>query len=183
MEYVILGLLMLREQSMYELNKALEETISLFYSASFGSISSALARLSEKGWIVAREQVEQGRNKKLYAPTPAGEAAFEEWLGSQIPGEKVKDPALTRLFFLGFLPPQGRVAVIEAHLASLEAQHASLELLERQAEAAEIPEARREQATFQRLTLRYGREYYAFSIGWYKQLLDTLKERSDDRCD
>ncbi len=183
MEYVILGLLMLREQSMYEINKALEETISLFYSASFGSISSALGRLAEKGWIVAREQVEQGRNKKLYAPTPAGEAAFGEWLGTQIPGEKVKDPALTRLFFLGFLPPQQRAALIEAHLASLEALHTSLEALERRAEAADVPEARREQAVFQRLTLRYGRDYYAFSIGWYRQLLDTLKEQDNDRRD
>lgn len=183
MEYVILGLLMLRERSMYEINKVLEETISLFYSASFGSISSALGRLVEKGWIVAREQVEQGRNKKLYAPTPVGAVAFEAWLGSQIPSEKVKDPALTRLFFLGFLPPQQRVALIKDHIAALETLRASLELLERQAAAVELSEAGHEQSTFQWLTLRYGRDYYAFSIGWYTQLLETLKEQDDDRRD
>ncbi|HYF65632.1 MAG TPA: helix-turn-helix transcriptional regulator [Herpetosiphonaceae bacterium] len=180
MEYVILGLLMLRQQTMYDLKKAFEERIGLFYSASFGSIGTAIARLLEKEWIALDEQVERGRNKKIYAIAPAGSAAFQEWLGSHIPSEKVREPALTRLFFMGFLPAGERIAVIESHIAALEDLAAGLALLHAEAERADIPAEKRELAEFQLLTLRYGRDYYDFSIAWFKRLLTSLKEQAHD---
>jgi DNA-binding PadR family transcriptional regulator len=180
MEFVILGLLMLREQTLYEIKKAFEDTISLFYSASFGSIGAAISKLLEKEWIGLEERVEHGRNKKIYAITPAGSAAFQDWLRSHIPSEKVKEPALTRLFFMGFLPATERIALIESHVAALEAIHATLAMLHAQAEQAEIPAEKHELAEFQLLTLDYGRDYYAFSIAWFKQLLTSLKEQTDD---
>jgi len=180
MEFVILGLLMLREQTLYEIKKAFEDTISLFYSASFGSIGTAIAKLLEKEWIGLEERVQHGRNKKIYTITPAGTAAFEDWLRSHIPSEKVKEPALTRLFFMGFLPAAERIALIEGHLAALEAIHAALTVLQAQAEQVAFPAERQELAAFQLLTLHYGRDYYAFSIAWFKQLLTSLKEQSND---
>lgn len=45
MANVILGLLMLWPQSLYELTKSFEAGISLFYSASTGSIKRALLSL------------------------------------------------------------------------------------------------------------------------------------------
>lgn len=175
MEFIILGLLMGHERTLYELNKLLKNNISLFYSASFGSISSVLDKLLTKGWVVAREVVERGRNKKLFTITVVGEEAFRIWLSSPIPGEKVREPALTRLFFLGYLPLQERIAVVEQHLASLEAIAATLELLERQSADVSVPVAQHDLATFQQLTLRYGKDYYAFSIAWYRWLLADLK--------
>jgi DNA-binding PadR family transcriptional regulator len=180
MEYVILGLLMIRARTLYEINKVLETRVSLFYSASFGSISSAIGKLLEKEWISLQEQVEQGRNKKRYAITPAGTAAFSEWLGSPIPGEKVKDHALTRLFFLGFLTPHERVALITSHIAKLEALAADLGTLADAAQQQPAPAALHDVARFQRLTLHYGQEYYAFSIAWFKRLLADLEEEIGD---
>jgi PadR family transcriptional regulator, regulatory protein AphA len=180
MEFVILGLLMLHQQTLYEIKKAFEDKIGLFYSASFGSIGAAIAKLLEKQWVTADEQVERGRNKKIYALTPAGSAAFQDWLASHIPSEKVKEPALTRLFFMGFLPAAERIALIEGHIATLEALAASLALLHAEAGRATIPAEKRELAEFQILTLRYGRDYYDFSIAWFRQLLATLKEQTDD---
>jgi PadR family transcriptional regulator, regulatory protein AphA len=180
MEFVILGLLMLRERTLYEIKKAFEDTISLFYSASFGSIGTAIAKLLEKEWIVVEEGVQHGRNKKVYTITPAGSAAFQDWLRSHIPSEKVKEPALTRLFFMGFLPAAERIALIESHVAALESIHAALAVLHAQAKQAAVPAEKRELAAFQLLTLDYGRDYYAFSIAWFKQLLTSLKEQADD---
>lgn len=180
MEFIILGLLMGREYTLYEIKKALETSISLFYSASFGSISAALGKLEGKEWVVVREAVDRGRNKRLYAFTPAGAQAFNAWLASPIASERVRDPALTRLFFLGHLPAAQRSALIEAHLASIEAIYAALELLEQQVAAAPPAAAQPEIATYQQLTLRYGKDYYAFSIAWYRRLLNDLKEQSDD---
>lgn len=180
MEYVILGLLLLRERTLYELNATLRDNISLFYSASFGSISVVIGKLAAKQWIMAREAIERGRRKKIYAITAAGKAAFNEWLMSPIPAEKVKDPALARLFFLGYLPPHQRIAVIEAHLAELELLQAALAEREQQAANLTIPAAQRDLAAFQRYTLRYGQEYYTFSSDWYRRLLAMLKDQLND---
>jgi PadR family transcriptional regulator, regulatory protein AphA len=176
MEYVILGLLMIRTRTLYEINKILKTRVALFYSASFGSISSAIGKLLAKGWISVEEQVARGRNKKIYAITPEGADAFATWLGSPIPGEQVKDHALTRLFFLGFLQPPDRVALISSHVAKLEALAADLATLADVAQQKPAPAARHDLARFQRLTLQYGQDYYAFSIAWFKRLLADLKE-------
>ena len=48
MEYVILGLLMLQPNSVYGIRKAFEQGISMFYSASLGSIQTAVKRLEDK---------------------------------------------------------------------------------------------------------------------------------------
>ncbi len=178
MEYVILGLLLLRARTMYEIKHVFEDTLALFYSASFGSISTAIGKLLEKGWIAVQEQVDNGRNKKIYTITPAGTAVFQEWLSSHIPSEKVKEPALTRMFFMGFLDPAQRIAVLEAHVATLAGLYATLDLLEAQTASLEIPAAQADLATFQKLTLQYGKDYYAFSLAWYRRLLSTLKEPS-----
>lgn len=180
MELIILGLLMAGERTLYELNKALRTNISLFYSASLGSISSALAKLQEKQWVAMREMVERGRNKKLFCITPAGEAAFRDWLASPIPAEKVREPALARLFFLGHLAPDEQIAVVERHLSSLESLAATLARLAEQGATLPTPAEQRDLAAFQWLTLRYGTEYYAFSIDWYRRLLQELKGADDD---
>jgi DNA-binding PadR family transcriptional regulator len=180
MEFIILGLLMSCERTLYELNKLLKTNISLFYSASFGSISSVLSKLEAKGWVTVRDTVERGRNKKLAAITVSGKAAFRSWLASPIPSEKVREPALTRLFFLGYLPPAERIVVIEQHLAALKALAATLWLLEQQNALVNVPEAQRDLAAFQQLTLTYGKEYYAFSTAWYQRLLHDLRKQNDD---
>ncbi len=104
MEFVILGLLALRAMTVYEINKALKRGVSLFYSASFGSINAAIGRLLEKGWIFSDEKVENGRNKKIFHLMPAGREAFLDWLNSDIETEKVKDPGLPACTLWGSHP-------------------------------------------------------------------------------
>jgi PadR family transcriptional regulator, regulatory protein AphA len=180
MEYIILGLLMQRERTLYEIKKVLETSISLFYSASFGSIGTALEKLVAKEWVVLRELVERGRNKKIYGLAPPGAAAFAAWLVSPIASEKVRDPALTRLFFLGHLAMPERIAVIKAHLVNLESHYAVLATLDEANANVTIPTMYEELVVFQQFTLDYGRDYYAFSIDWFKRLLRTLEEQTHD---
>ncbi len=176
MEYVILGLLLLKQRSIYEIKKILEETISLFYSASFGSINSAIDKLLVKQAVTMQEQVEAGRFKKIYSITPVGKIAFEQWLASTIPQEKVKDPALTRLFFLGFLTPNERIRLVREHLTSLQLVHAQLNSLLHEREQISVAAEQQALVDFQWLTLEYGLAYYNFSLNWYQQLLTKLEE-------
>lgn len=176
MEFVILGLLALRAMTVYEINKALERGVSLFYSASFGSINAAIDRMLAKGWISGQEAVENGRNKRVFHLTPAGRQAFQDWLASEIEAEKVKDPALTRLYFLGFSDPEERVRVLEAHLQNLRQTLGKLDVIHQQTANMQIPAELQKVAKFQLLTLQYGRDFYAFNIRWYEALLESLKQ-------
>jgi PadR family transcriptional regulator, regulatory protein AphA len=176
MEFVILGLLALRAMTVYGINKAFERGASLFYSASFGSINAAVGRLLERGWILGEEKVENGRNKRVFDLTPAGREAFQDWLNSDIEAEKVKDPGLTRLYFMGFAPPVERARVLEAHLEKLRRTLDALELIHQQSAAIETPPGLEDVRRFQRFTLDYGRAFYAFNIAWYQNLLETLRE-------
>ena len=176
MEFVILGLLALRAMTVYEINKALDRGVSLFYSASFGSINAAIGRLLEKGWISGQEKVENGRNKKVFHQTPAGREAFQDWLNSDIEAEKVKDPGLTRLYFMGLAPAQERIYVLEAYLEKLRRTLDALELIHQQSTDIETPPGMEDVHRFQLFTLDYGRAFYAFNITWYQNLLETLKK-------
>lgn len=180
MEFVILGLLALRAMTVYDINKALERGVSLFYSASFGSINAAITKLLEKGWISGEEKVENGRHKRVFHLTPAGRQAFQHWLASDIEAEKVKDPALTRLYFMGLADPQERLRVLEAHLQNLRQTLNQLEVIHQQSAHLHIPPDLQAVAKFQLLTLRYGRDFYAFNIRWYETLLEALKQDAAD---
>jgi len=175
-EFVILGLLALRAMTVYEINKALERGVSLFYSASFGSINAAIGKMLEKGWISGEEKVENGRNKRVFHLTSSGRQAFQDWLASDIEAEKVKDPGLTRLYFMGFAPAHERIRVLEVHLEKLRRTLDALELIHQQTTSLQIPLELQTKAKFQLLTLQYGRDFYAFNIRWYEALLESLKQ-------
>ncbi len=176
MEFVILGLLAIHPMTVYEINKALERGVSLFYSASFGSINAAIGKMLAKGWISGHETVENGRNKRTFHLTPAGRQAFQDWLASEIEAEKVKDPALTRLYFMGFSDPQERIRVLEAHVQTLQQTLGKLDFIHQQTANMQIPEELQAAAKFQLLTLQYGRDFYTFNIRWYEALLESLKQ-------
>jgi len=176
LEFVILGLLALRAMTVYEINKALERGVSLFYSASFGSINAAIGRLLEKGWISGEEKVENGRNKKIFHLTPAGQVAFQGWLTTDIETEKVKDPGLTRLYFMGLAPAQERIRVLKNHIEKLRRTLDALNIIHQQSGDIEAPPGLEDVRRFQRFTLDYGRAFYTFNITWYQNLLETLKK-------
>jgi DNA-binding PadR family transcriptional regulator len=176
MEYVILGLLALRAMTVYEINKALERGVSLFYSASFGSINAAIGKMLEKGWISGEEKVENGRNKKIFHLTPAGREAFQDWLNADIEAEKVKDPGLTRLYFMGFAPAQERIRILKNHIEKLCRTLDALNIIHQQSADIEAPLGLEDVRRFQRFTLDYGRAFYTFNITWYQNLLETLKK-------
>lgn len=179
MEFVVLGLLALRAMSVYELNKALERGVTLFYSASLGSLNAALNKLLGKGWVAEEAKVEHGRRKRVFSLTPAGRQALQAWLGSDIEEEKVKEPALTRLYFMGLLPLPERLPPLRAHVQNLRQRLAALKAIHQEAAARPVPARLSEIYECQRLTLQYGLDYYAFSLRWYENLLKDLERKAN----
>lgn len=165
---VILGLLLLGPSTLYALNKQFEQGISLFYSASLGSIRSALTVLHDKGLVTATESVENGRSKKTYAITDAGRAAFSEWMLAPITTGNLETIALSKLYLLGLLPEDARAGILADITDRITRDEAQLAELVAALDTMELPQAYREIFRYQRLTLDYGlmshraaREFFA----------------------
>lgn len=172
MANVILGLLLLRRMSLYDLVRAFETGVSLFYSASSGSIKRALDGL------LARELVEVGeaaaddaRGRKPYRVTEAGEAAFRAWMLEGEPGSDAETAALSRMYFMGLMSEDER-EVIAARVTTWVARDLErLEALSASVERAEVPEGLEEVARFQRATLDYGLAAHRHGLEWLRTSL------------
>ena len=102
LEYIILGFLMRRKATGYDLKQYMAESTSYFFDASYGSIYPALKRLEEKKFLCSEEQVTGGKFKKLYSVTGELNAVYRR---SFIGARGAEGPAARTGFQLPGMPP------------------------------------------------------------------------------
>jgi DNA-binding PadR family transcriptional regulator len=101
-DYLILGLVgWLEPCTSYDLKREVQSTVSHFWTFSHTALYQAPPHLVDAR-LLADEQEEDGRRRRLYRLTPAGRAALLDWLGetSAHPIE-LRDLSLLKLFLLG----------------------------------------------------------------------------------
>ena len=149
LELAILGLLKEQPLHGYELKKRLGETLGFVWGVSFGSLYPALRRLERSGAIESVGELADGpaavpvpatgslsgesaaarlrrrarpsrRTRKAFRITPTGEALFAELLvvAPTAGGDEEKTFAL-KLAFCRYLPPDGRLELLERRRADL----------------------------------------------------------------
>jgi len=175
MENVILGLLIIRSLTLYELNQAFKQGISMFYSASYGSLQIAVKNLLAKGLVVFEEKVDKGRNKKVYSITEQGREAFYQWMMDEIPANRLEVAALSKVYFLGLMPgPEQRRQIILEILKKVEFVYAGLTAMNEEISRYEVPAPYREILKYQLMTLDYGLKAHVFAREWFQALLENL---------
>jgi PadR family transcriptional regulator, regulatory protein AphA len=93
--FAVLGLLALRPWSGYELTKQVQRSLRYFWPKSESLIYSEPPHLVDQGLA---EVTREGR-KKVYAITPRGREALEEWLRSPVTPPELEFEAMLRLAF------------------------------------------------------------------------------------
>ncbi len=177
MKYIILGLLLLKPLSIYDINKAFQNIISLFYSPSYGSINTAMKKLLAKKIVECKEEVIQGRNKIVYTILEAGKKEFIGWMLSEINPNKLEVTALSKLFFLGLVDnKEDKINIISNIINTAKSEKERLETLKKETQAYEVPKSYKEIFLFQLKTLDYGLNSYQFSFTWFEKLLKELKK-------
>ena len=81
--------------------------------------------------LQSEEDPEDGRGTRRYSITESGEARLRTWLRAPLPREAVAispDPVRTRISFLSVLPPEERLAFLEATEEQMRAAQAELRL-------------------------------------------------------
>ncbi|WP_327151009.1 PadR family transcriptional regulator [Nocardia sp. NBC_01329] len=172
MAHVILGMLLIAPQSLYDLIKNFEAGVSLVYSASSGSIKRALDALLDKGLIEVESIEPGGRGRKVYRATEAGRLAFHEWMTAELSGPNLETTALPRLFFLGLLDPDDRAPVLRRIQDRAVADLAEVTTLEKHLDTMDVPPESREVVAYQRATLDYGIASGRHALSWFAALAD-----------
>lgn len=176
MAHVILGLLLIAPMSLYDLIKAFDQGISLFYSASSGSIKRALDGLLAKGHIEIVSVDKGSRGRKTYGVTPAGKDAFRTWMNGPIEESNLDTAALSRIHFLGHLPADERLQILERVRTRIESDLVTLEQVESVASATEYPEHMSELVRYGRATLDYGLMANRAALEWVEDFLRRERE-------
>lgn len=172
MAHVILGLLHFFTQSFYDLIKSFEAGVSLFYSASSGSIKRAVDNLLSQGLIEVADAEPGPRGRKVYQVTEAGREEFRAWMTGTLTGN-LETAALSRLYFLGLLDADDRRGVLHRIRAAIEGELGQLTELREQIRHVDVPDELRDVAEFQRATLEFGIASSQHALDWFSDLTET----------
>jgi len=201
MDIIILGLLMLKGATIYELQKTVsEQQLTFASSGSMGSVQAAIKKLLNKEMITYVERMENSINKKIYSITETGKKYFIEEVSTPMQN-KTTNKELSKFFFMGFVKSELRVGLIESYLKELEEELADLEQLNVLAEVQRdqltdekilnelkakegiseflTVEDIKEINTFTLGTLDYGLDFLKFEIDWFTRFKEKMKMESE----
>ena len=178
MEWVILGLLILKDMTIYELNTAFKNGLSLIYSASYGNLQYAVKKLLNDEFIEFQEKIDNGRKKKIYKIKKPGRKAFFNWMHSDIKINKLETTILARVYFLGLLASgEERVGIIENMIFKVSTVENELNEMNSKFSTMEMPEDTAEIIAYQLKTLDYGIMAHSSALGWLEKILNEEKSR------
>jgi len=176
MDYVILGFLLLKSLSQYDIQQLLAKKPSPFYSSSLGSIQASLKKLERIGYITITRTRENNRSKNLYSINQSGKDGFTDWFLADINPQKFDAETSTKLFFLGLLPAGDRALVVGRIIAFLEASLDELAEAQEFYRQKQVPPEFQEIAKYQFKTLDLGLNHVQQNLIWFQNLLNEMEE-------
>jgi vanillate/3-O-methylgallate O-demethylase len=125
LRYALLAILRVGPLSGYDLQKQFSHSVGNVWHAPDSQIYPQLRKMKEAGLIVGEEQT-RGRHgtRRVYSVTPAGEAAYREWLESPPDYQRVRDPAHLHAAYLEDASPDAARAFLRAHIEQWKAEFA-----------------------------------------------------------
>jgi DNA-binding PadR family transcriptional regulator len=140
LEHVVLGVLANEPRHGYALKQRLGPGLPPERQINDGVLYPLLARLERRGLLESRaEPGTAGRGRKVYAVTPAGREAFEDWLlgdedeGGDLSYDLFIAQPLVKLFFAARLTPAQRRRKLRSLADAARRRLAALEAIEAQA--------------------------------------------------
>jgi DNA-binding PadR family transcriptional regulator len=182
--YTILGCLTIEPMSGYAIKQFLEQTVSHFWSESYGQIYPALRKLEEEGLIEGQaEPGGRGQDRRVYRIADAGRERLREWLREPAQPVQGRYEHSLKLFFGHHVGPD----VSLEHLGRLRRQteedlaHYRSREKDLMEWAAREPEGR---AAYWLVVLRGGIRYSEMVLGWCAESAKTLRDlRRPDASD
>jgi len=160
--YILLGFLMERNMTGYDMKQYMSISTSYFMDASFGSIYPALKRLAQKGFIEGRESAQGGKLKMTYFIKESGKTEFLKWLDSPIePSKTGVSSALGKVFFYRYLSTERVQELVAQYIQEMKKYKTDLLDLK--------DELDNHMDEYERSTLDFGLDFYDFAVQWYEK--------------
>ncbi len=201
MDKIILGILMLRRLTVYEIRNIIRKNFKSMCSDSLGSIQVVMKKLLAAQLVLCNEFVEKSVNKKQYYITDAGREALMLWLKTPADMSKTKNMELGKLLFMGLVPAKERLALLDEIIVLLEKELAELQEIQlavihssekdemiaylksdveyfagirKATELSDVVDNVNVIGDFQSITLQYGIDCTKFQLNWFNKLRDKI---------
>ncbi|MFF4750746.1 PadR family transcriptional regulator [Streptomyces sp. NPDC002514] len=173
LRHALLGLLVDRTASGYDLLKLFDTSLANVWPATQSQVYGELTRLADEGLL---EVVGQGpRGRKDYALTDTGLTELRRWLADPSTEQPRRSDTLLRVFFIDVLPPEQRLEYLN-HLADLAAgQHAELRKVRDTVDWTEEGRLTANGA----LALEFGLRFTAMQEEWARWAAELVSSRDD----
>lgn len=97
--YAILGMLLRKPQSGYEIKQEMLGTTAHFWQESDASIYPMLKTLESEGCVTSKTESVGKRERKIFEITELGTQEFTQWLALPAEGEPRRNELLLKIFF------------------------------------------------------------------------------------
>jgi PadR family transcriptional regulator AphA len=158
LRHALLGLLVDRPASGYDLLKTFDTSLANVWSATQSQLYGELSKLADSGLITVSEQGPRGR--KEYTLTDSGLAELRHWLTETEP-QRTRSDVLLRVFFLGVLAPDQARAYLDGQAARAAELHAELKAID---EAIDWDDG--DLSVYGHIALEYGQRLAAMQQEW-----------------
>ncbi len=128
---VILGMVRLGRRTGYDIKQLVDVSTRFFWAASYGQIYPELKRLEQAGLVAGEDASTNGRQRRAFGLTDAGEAALGDWLRAPEVGVyEFRDEGMLKIFFWDVLDVGERRRILQAMRARHEEIAGHLESIE-----------------------------------------------------
>ena len=166
-DYGFLGMLLLTPMSAYQIKKAMEGSISHFYSAAHSQVYQQANRLVRDGYVKEKEEP-GGRRKRILSLTPKGRKAAIEWLKDPEAEDQLYSELLVKTFFTGYASDPKRMREMLVRRREHDEQ-----MLREYEQFLPVLESA-EDNPYPAMTLDYGVRSYRTEIEWIDDTLAKL---------
>ena len=167
---MLLGFLMSRSMTGYELKKKFSISFSFFSGLSYGSIYPALKKMEQEGWLTLEVEIQDGSpNRKVYTITDEGRKVFLENLRMPFSLERPKNAFLARLFFFSYLPPEERLDTANRYLETAKEMQRSLKEMK--------PQIRGRADEYQYMCYTFGVRFFEDLVRNVSQVVKELEKK------
>ncbi|WP_042347684.1 PadR family transcriptional regulator [Bacillus massiliigorillae] len=114
---VVLGTLLKRPMSGYDIKLVFEDVFSYFFDGSFGMIYPTLRQLEKEELISKEVVIQEGKpNKNVYSITEKGREEFNKYLEEDVQKEVLCSDFLMRMYFSDYVEKKKLIEWIEAEI-------------------------------------------------------------------
>lgn len=171
-KYAILGMLSIEPMSGYDIKKEVENSISNFWTESYGQIYPVLRNLMAEKLVTKSVEREAGKpDRHVYSLTAKGRKELRQWLRKDFAPKIQRDEFLLKLFFGEEISPKANIA----HVEQFQAMQGGLLQKYRAVEKQIVREyADNTNAPYWLMTVRYGQHVSRALLQWSDKTLAEL---------